>query len=524
MGLADIIESELESNVVRNSISQRIFNLSFEDRVTTGEDSEIINWIWNNGKRLVGFITANAGKLLNFSLSGLWGWFTSTLQYIWNFNWNVTDKEIDNQINALWAALGGLLGGTVGNAIGYLGCGVLPGAVIFSFNEPLGAYILEQVSEEMAEELLANISGLARYAFMSATQALIMWGFKNVRKFIKSQSDLIGRLFGDNAEKLVKAWGAEGSKPWSFAIALDNAVESIPNEFVRNFVEELLEEAWEGCVEAGYVVANSIDSYLAGEKLRQQNQPPMGRNRYIEIKPDRTIDDERIILAGPTEILKTSVVETLTTYQMWEDRDIGTFVGSPIDEFLRAKPRSISLCIQFYSRQQPPWSKQGSERIISATCSVPDIDPSKLDWERIKLACGGVNGYLYGRFRVTGFLDNGRQMAVFASTSSEAEDRMKALLALSTSKLLKKPTITEDRTEDTTGTYVKQPVRIYPAYFTIMNQYRVPGAPSSGIPINGKRYIRKKDRIDLWTTEKPDDFEARIVELLKKPGADTNPI
>lgn len=519
MGLADIVESALESKTVRNAIGQRTFKNSFEDK-EIGEGN-IINWIWNAGSRLVGFLLAEAGKLLSFTLTGLWSLFTSTLQFIWNFNWNMTDTEIDQQIQSRWNALGGMLGGTLGNAIGYLGCGVLPGAIIFSFNEPLGAYVLENVAEEMAEEFLANLSGLMRYTFMSAVQSLILWGFKNVRKFIKSNSNLIGRLFGANSEKLVKAWGNEGSKPWSFAIAVDNAVESIPNEFVRNFVEEFLEEAWDGCVEAGYVVANSVDSYMAAEKLKKQKIPALGLTKYVEIKPDRSIDDQRIILAGPEEALKPVIVQTLTNYQMMESKDIGTFVGAPIDEILRAKPRTISLQIQFFSNQTPPWVKRGNDRLVCATCSVPDIDPAKLDWEKIKLACGGANGYLYGRYRVTGLLDNGRQMAVYAATAAEAEDRMRALLTLSKAELLKKPTITEDRTEDTTGTYLKQPVKIYPAYFTILNQYQIPGAPGSGIPINGKRYIRKTDRIDLWVETKPIDFEARIVELLKKPGAQT---
>jgi hypothetical protein len=519
MGLADIVESALESRVVRSAIGERVFNNSFEDSEQDDEGG-FLGWIWNGGKRLVGFLAAQAGKFISFSLTGLWSLFVSTSQFIWNFNWNMTDTEIDQQIQQRWNALSGMLGGTLGNAVGYLACGVLPGATIFAFNEPLGAYVLENVAEEMAEEFMSNVAGLIRYTFMSGVQSLILWGFKNVRKFIKSNSALVGRLFGNKAEKLVKAWGSEGSKPWSFAIAVDNAVESIPNEAVRNFVEEFLEEAWDACVEAGYVVANSIDSYLAMEKLKQQNQPPLGRTRYVEIQPDRSIENQRIILAGPQEALRPVIVQTLTNYQMMEDKDIGTFVGSPIDEYLRAKPRSISLQIQFFSNKTPPWTKRGNDRLVSATCSVPDIDPTKLDWEKIKLACGGVNGYLYGRYRVTGFLDNGRQMAIYAATADEAEDRMKELLKLSKAELLKKPTITEDRTEDSTGSYLKQPAQVYPAYFTILNQYQIPGAAGSGIPINGKRYIRKNDRIDLWVEAKPLDFEERILELLKKPGAE----
>lgn len=523
MGLADIVESALESGQVRSAIGERTFANSFEDAQKDGEGN-ILSWLWNAGSRLAGFLISQAGSFITFTLTGLWSLFTSTLQFIWRFDWNMTDDSIDQQIRQRWDAIAGLLGGTLGNLVGYLGCGVLPGATIMAFNEPMGAYVLEHVTEELADEFMANLANLVRYTFMSGVQSLLLWGFKNIRKFIKSDPALVGRIFGASAEKAVKAWGAAGSKPWSFAIALDSAVESIPNTFIKNFVEEFLEEAWDGCVEAGYVVANSIESFMAAEKLKQQKLPALGKTKYVEIKPDRSIDEQRIILAGPQEVLKPVIVQTLTNYQMMESKDIGTFVGSPVDDYLRGKPRSISLQVQFFSVKTPPWSKRlGDERLVSASYSIPDINPSKLDWERIKLACSGVNGYMYGRFRATGILDNGRQMAVYGQTGDEAEDLLKALLTLGKGNLLKKPTITEDRTEDITGTYLKKPVRVYPAYFTVLNQYRVPGAVGSGIPINGKRYIRKDERIDLWTSQKPINFEEIIIELLKKPGAETQP-
>ncbi|MBD2365181.1 hypothetical protein H6G36_29190 [Anabaena minutissima FACHB-250] len=520
MGLADIVETALESRQVRSSIGNRSFKNFFEDKQNDDEGG-FIGWAWNAGGRLVGFLIDNVGGLISFTLTGLWGLLTSTLQYIWNFNWNISDAEIDQQISSHWAALGGMLGGTLGNLVGYLGCGVLPGATIMAFNEPLGAYVLENVVEELADEFLGNLAGLVRYTFISGVQSLILWGFKNIRKFIKSNVALVNRLFGDKAADAIQAWGKAGSKPWSFALAVDEKVESIPNTFVRNFVEEFLEESWEGCVEAGYVVANSVESYMAAEKLKQQKLPPMGKTKYLEIQPDRSLDHQKIVLAGPQEALKPVIVQTLTNYQMMADKDLGTFVGQPIDDYLRAKPRSLSLQVQFFSVAQPPWSKRlGQDRLVKATYSIPDIDQAKLDWERIKIACGGANGYMYGRFRATGILDNGRQMAVYGQTGDEAEDRLRAMLTLSKAELVKKPTITEDRTEDVGGSYLKQPIRVYPAYFTVMNQYQIPGALGSGIPINGKRYIRKDERIDLWTDLRPDDFNEIILELLKRPGAE----
>lgn len=248
----------------------------------------------------------------------------SSAQFIWNFNWNITDDEINQQIKAKWDALGSMLGGMVGNFVGYLFCGVLPGATIFAFNEPLGAYVLKNVVEEMSEEFLGNLSAVIKYTFTSGIQSMLMTQYKNVRKLIKGNSKFIGAVFGDKAEQAIKAWGEKGSKPWSFASKMEEAVESIPNTFVKNFVEEFLEEAWEGCVEAGYVVANSVDAFLAGEKLKQQLIPAMGKTRYVEIQPNRSVEEERIILAGPQEALKSEIVSTLTNYQMMREKDLGT--------------------------------------------------------------------------------------------------------------------------------------------------------------------------------------------------------
>jgi hypothetical protein len=523
MGLADIAAEALQSKAVRQAIGERVFKSSLQTP-QQGQDqdgNQIINWLWNAAGRLGNFLVSSIGGLTSFTLTGLWSLFVSTRDFIWNFDWNMSDESIDQQIQQYWNNILGMLGGTLGNLFGYLACGVAPAATIAVFNEPLGAYVMKNVAEEMAEEFLGNLAGLVRYTFMSGVQMLILLGFKNVRKWIKNNSAMFGRIFGNKAEAAIKAWGEKGSKPWSFAIALDNAVESIPNEGLRNFVEEFLEEAWDGCVEAGYVVANSIDSYLAAEKLKQQIIPPMGDTKYVEIKPDRSIDDQRIILAGPSETLKPVIVQTLTNYQMMEDINIGSFVGSPIDEVLRAKPLTIAMRVQFYSVQQPPWyKKRGEDRLVSGSYHIPDVDPKKLDWDTIKLACGGVNGYMYGRFRATGRLDNGRQMAVYANSKDEAIDQLVSLISLSKAKLVERATISEDRREDAAGRYLKQPVRVYPAFFSILNQYQVPGAPGSSIPIEGKRYMRKQEKIDLWVEKEPPGFDDLIRELLRKPGAE----
>ena len=152
--------------------------------------------------------------------------------------------------------------------------------------------------------------------------------------------------------------------------------------------------------------------------------------------------------------------------------------------------------------------------------AIPDLKRSKCNWQDIKAACGGANGYMWGRYRATANLNNGRQMQVMGATADEAEDRLRAFASLSEAEILGKPTLSEDRKEDITGTYLKQPTRVYPAFFTIMNQYKVAGAQGSGISLLDGKYNRKNDKIYLWTDTEPLGTSERIAELLTRPGAE----
>lgn len=329
MGAADIIFQTLESKQVRQTIGdygKRVLKAKFEDRRDDGDngDGNALAWLWNQGERLIGFLLEKAAELIKFTFVTLWGLFVSTAQFVWNFDWNASDEFLEEQINAKWSALGGLLGGTAGNLFGWIGCGLVPGAVMLAINEPLAAYVIQNVLEEMGEEVLANLSQLTTYLLQSTVQNLITFSFVNSRKLFKSMNvGWVSSTLGEEAGQALLKWGNEGSKPWSFASATEQFTESLPIGGIQNFVEEFLEEAWDGCVEAGYVVANSIDSFFAMEKLKQQKVPEFGKTKYLEVTPNRENKEQRIILAGPQELVKQQVVATLADYQLMADKDVG---------------------------------------------------------------------------------------------------------------------------------------------------------------------------------------------------------
>ena len=342
--------SKLTSRKVRSDIGKRIVG-SFDSAIKKEGGGGVLGWIANGLASLVGFLVSSVFGFIKFSWTAFWSWCVSVKTFLYNFNWNASDKELNANINQRWQSLKARLGGALGNAFGWLACGILPGAIIFAFNEPLGAYVLKNVAEEFLEELVENFGALLRDALLLGTQIAIIETYKNVRKFIKSKSKFIEKTFGAQTADIVKAWGTEGSKPWSFAIQHEeNLDKKYPNPGDREFAEEFAEEADEACVEAGYVVANSVDTWLSAEMLRKQQTPVLGNERYVEITPNRQYPENRIVIGGREEVLKPLIIQTLTNYEQMRDKDIGVIYGIPSAE-LPERSHRPEVVLKFYRKQ-----------------------------------------------------------------------------------------------------------------------------------------------------------------------------
>ena len=87
-------------------------------------------------------------------------------------------------------------------------------------------------------------------------------------------------------------------------------------------MEELIEEFQDSCAEAWYVVANATDEWI--QQQRFAKEVIHGELDVLEIYPDRENEEEKIILAGPQELLKPAIVNTITNYQLIEERIIVT--------------------------------------------------------------------------------------------------------------------------------------------------------------------------------------------------------
>ncbi|RAM49477.1 MAG: hypothetical protein C6Y22_22240 [Hapalosiphonaceae cyanobacterium JJU2] len=238
-----------------------------------------------------------------------------------------------------------------------------------------------------------------------------------------------------------------------------------------------------------------------------------------------------IILSGREEHLKPVITLLLGLYQILEDRDIGQFVGESIENAVRASPHTIRLTVTFYSVQNPPWrTEDPKKRLVRAVYNIPDVKRSNCDWKTIKNACGGNNGYMWGRFKATANLSNGRQMQVNGATEKDAEERLKQLAELGDFKLTSL-SITEEKKEGRRAVdqwMYKESTRVYPAYFSIINSKKI--IKESGLQLkDGKRRSKLSGdyvdygsgRIHLWMNKEPSTAKAMIQKAFTVPPDDT---
>jgi hypothetical protein len=235
---------------------------------------------------------------------------------------------------------------------------------------------------------------------------------------------------------------------------------------------------------------------------------------------------EKIIVAADRQNWKPIIANAMVNRQLIKDRDIGDIIGMPAEDMLRARyikgqPLTLRLTVMFFSVKEPPFRKQKGTYFVRATYNIPDVRREVLDWSVIKRVCGGGNGYLWGRFRATANLDNGRKMAVYGSSEDAAYNMLKQLASLSTAKITTM-TVSEEKKEglrDENLTLYKQSTRVYPGYFCLVNEKKIVGesllenSVTGTLAGNFKRI--KTPKIPLWVSAEPKNTKSLIIEALK---------
>jgi hypothetical protein len=497
-----MILRELGSRKIRESSTGgqliRIWNSS---AVSQQQNSGgFLESIVNGALRFGNFLISGAISLISFSFTKLWTWIVQGVQFVYNFNWQISDEAIDKQIEGLWNSFGGILGGAVGRSIGWIGCGMVPSAVVFAFNQSLGTYLLKQVGEQAIDELLDAASDVINAGFRMASQAAFLWLYKDIRRALKDPNNPIGiALRGVVGNEAIDTWGK--GETWSMAKAVEEKIEKIPSAFWRNFTEEGFEEGTEACIEAGYAFAGGLDAWLAMQQM--QNNSVLGPDRTIEITPDRSVPDERIVLSGPEAVMRPTVVSVLATHQMLGNRDVGVLIGTPVDEYVTPQFQERYLIFEFKEKERPPWVMPDGKRARKRQVTIPDVKRG-LSWDKIKLA---AKQYTSGGRLVTAKLNNGRQVQVYANNENEGLRKVEELLVLSTAEVVPNGVRDSGYTRPSVRKNQQQkPYIVYPSKAVLV--WRRRSADLEGrADLSDGLWDEQKIEIDLWPDSEPADLE-----------------
>jgi hypothetical protein len=498
-----MILKDLASRKIRSSSTGgqliRTWNAS---AVTTTSNGGFIETVINGAVRFGNFLISAISSAISFSFTKLWGWIVGGVQFIYNFDWQMSDTAIDKQVEGLWNSYGGILGGAAGRTIGWISCGLVPAAAIFTFNQSLGTHLLLEVGEQGIDEMLDAASEVINSGFRLGAQATFLWLYKDVRRALKDPSNIFGQglraVLGNNT---VDNWGTGES--WTIAKAVEKKIESIPNAFWRNFTEEMLEEGSEACIEAGYAVAGGIDAWLAQQAM--QSNSLLGSDRTVEITPDRSAPDERIILSGPEAVLRPAIVQVMATHQMLGNRDVGVLInGTPVDDTVTPEVQERRLVIEFKEKTAPPWVMPDGKRARKRQITVFSVKRG-LTWEEIKLA---AKQYTSGQRLVNAGLTDGHQMQCYASTENEGLQKIQELLKLSTAEILPNR-VRHSGYVNPTARRRELPYLVYPSKAVLVWKRRSSDQEDGREDGAGQVWTEQRIAFDLW----PEDAPANLPPL-----------
>jgi hypothetical protein len=374
--------------------------------------------------RFLGFAFGAVVKFFNLSFDRIWDILVDAYFELKTFDWNATDEELDKLIEANNQRIITAGAAALGN---YLGWGAFRIATFFA-----GKVGSARAKRRAAVDgfKVPVISGRVGLALAEEGQEELMFNF---RRFVTTtiSAQLSNAFINFVLTSRRNEWFGQQSitspqTNGSIAAKIDSQIQKLP-KFWQRPVETLIDEFEDGIIEAGYVVAMTIDDYVAANRYSRKEAGPY---RTLEIQPEKG-SDEKIEFRGNQLEIVESVRTVLPTYQTISNRDIGQFMGTDVNEQIRLKPQLRLLKLIFQGKQQPPYIKNGKRICGKAEISIPD---PKIGLDRKKILAA-VRPYQRGNWYVKCFVDSGRSMEGWFQSKSEGIGTLTQLSVLSTSDI-----------------------------------------------------------------------------------------
>lgn len=395
----------------------------------------IQNFFQNWGGKLVGWVSSGLNalteRLSKISVTDIFAGIVSGTSALINFDFQVTDKTIDTTIDAINKSVITRGFGAAGRSLGTAIAGVGGTAAITKFNPTLGAQILTEVSPEIANDLTIEWSNALSQAGQAYSRSRTLAFYKSSRRALKDPNNPFGKaLRGLLGNETIEKWGDPGNEEWTFKKGVGDAVKRvIKDEEILGYLEEFWEELQNGLVDTGFIITQAIDNAIGMQNYHGAGL--FGRIRTVEVQPNRQ-GNERIILQGTEQALRTAITTTLATEQLLDNRDIGQVIVAEDDQPI-LNNNGIEIELVFYSTLDTPWGKENRLKLARHNPKIPNIDRSKFSWEFLE-ANFRPSAFIDGNETIYQDLDNGRKIVCRGSTRQEALKLCQKLLQVTEAK------------------------------------------------------------------------------------------
>lgn len=478
LGSLEITRDSLLSNITREFIGERTFTefAGITNQGTAdGLGTRIAKFIGNGLLKFGGFLLKSAFSFIEWSFSGLWEMILETSYELAYFDWNQSDKEINEFIKESNLAMIRQFGQFAGSGTVWLTSIAVSSALTVKFPVLAGKVALA-LANEGGQSLRGQLVGNLQFATLSAIKSVALGSYLWVRKLIKGEET------------------KENNKPWIIAEKVEKTLKKIPNETTRNFAEGFLDGALDSILDIGYIVAFTLDDYYAAarEAVNETEQPV----RRLEVFPDAD-SNESIILEDTQEAVEEQLNNYLSNHDLINNRDVGTVVGQPYDEWYGQIPQSRKMVLEFNANEKPPFLNEAGEKTKRVQISIPNVKAG-ISWQDLKL----IKKFTWGNYMARGVFEDRRQMTVWGSSEGEAKNTLLELAKLSTKSIIQ---VSVSHPEIQNMRRRKRPTVVHPVFATMLVRKRTPTTGDTTL-IDGQNRAMAKERVEIWREEKPDSF------------------
>ncbi|MBD2394600.1 hypothetical protein H6G11_10085 [Cyanobacterium aponinum FACHB-4101] len=466
----------LLSNITREFVGERTFNEFAALSTQNTGGGGVLGFLFNTSKRFLGFLLKSALSFIEWSFTGLWELIVESTYELVYFDWNQSDAEIQAEINSGNNVILQQFGQLIGSGSMWIASIAVSSALTVKFPVLAGRVALA-LAEEGSQTLRGQLTGVLSNTTQTVIRNLALASYIGIRKLIKGTPT------------------SKSGKPWTIAEKIDEKVNNIPSQGLRQFTQGVLDGVLDSIIDIGYVVSFTLDDFYAASANANSNQQPI---RRLEIFPDGN-SDESILLEDQQDEVEAQLNNYLSAHSLVSNRDIGTVVGQPYDDWYTLTPQGRKLLLEFNGKEKPPFIDSNGDRTKRVQISIPDAKPG-ISWNDLK----AIRPFTWGNYMARGVFENRRQMSVWGSSESEAKNTLLEFAKLSTKSLVQ---VSVSHPEIQNPSRKKKPTRVYPVAAVMLVRKATQGTNSTTL-IDGQNRETARTRVELWRDDPPQGFSS----------------